>query len=417
MARQSRDARLETREARTRLKVAKEPHWRQIHPGLFVGYYKGRTGGVWFSRRLVGGRYAKTRLGTADDFQDANGIDVLSYAQAHRLTLDRANATVKRDAGQSYTVADAMADYLAWFKAHRKAYRQTELAIEAHINPALGNKRVAELETTEIRKWHQDLALAPLRRRGKRVAVDTSDAAVMRRRRASANRILTILRAGLNFAYHEGRAPSADPWERVKPFRGVDEARIHYLSESECTRLINACEPDFRHVVQAALYTGCRYGEITRLQCADYNADVGTVTVRETKSDKVRHVPLTDEGRRFFDRATAGRAGDRIIFLRHDGLPWGTSHQARPLRDACRIANISPAASFHILRHAYGSLLAKKGVPLHVISAALGHADVRMTQKYYAHLQPNYVADTIRAHLPSFSGEPDNVRPMRKKTP
>jgi len=38
-----------------------------------------------------------------------------------------------------------------------------------------------------------------------------------------------------------------------------------------------------------------------------------------------------------------------------------------------------------------------KGVPLTVIAAQLGHADVRMVEKHYGHLAPNYIADTVRA--------------------
>ena len=36
-----------------------------------------------------------------------------------------------------------------------------------------------------------------------------------------------------------------------------------------------------------------------------------------------------------------------------------------------------------------------------VIAAQLGHADTRMTERHYAHLAPNYVADTVRAALPT----------------
>ena len=42
-----------------------------------------------------------------------------------------------------------------------------------------------------------------------------------------------------------------------------------------------------------------------------------------------------------------------------------------------------------------------RGVPLGVIAAQLGHADTRMTERHYAHLAPNYVADTVRAALPT----------------
>jgi hypothetical protein len=42
-----------------------------------------------------------------------------------------------------------------------------------------------------------------------------------------------------------------------------------------------------------------------------------------------------------------------------------------------------------------------RGVPMGVIAEQLGHAGTRMTEKHYAHLAPNYVADTIRAHFPA----------------
>jgi hypothetical protein len=36
-----------------------------------------------------------------------------------------------------------------------------------------------------------------------------------------------------------------------------------------------------------------------------------------------------------------------------------------------------------------------------VIAVQLGHAGTRITEKHYAHLAPSYVADTVRAALPS----------------
>ena len=45
------------------------------------------------------------------------------------------------------------------------------------------------------------------------------------------------------------------------------------------------------------------------------------------------------------------------------------------------------------------SALAMRGVPMGVIAAQLGHSDTRMTERHYAHLSPNYVADTVRAAL------------------
>lgn len=164
----------------------------------------------------------------------------------------------------------------------------------------------------------------------------------------------------------------------------------------------------------AALLTGCRYGELTALSVNDFHPDTGTVFVRESKSGKPRYIPLTDDGRRFFERAAAGRCGSETLFLRQDGHPWGRSHQRRPIQQACEIASIDPPVSFHVLRHTYASTLAMRGVPLQVIAEVLGHADTRITQRHYAHLMPSFVADTVRANLPSFGVELDNVVSLKR---
>ena len=123
----------------------------------------------------------------------------------------------------------------------------------------------------------------------------------VRQRRASANRVLTILRAGLNQAFRDGKINSDVAWRTVKSFREVDAPRLRYFTKDEVTRLVNAAQGDFRDLVRAALFTGCRYGELTRLRAGDINPDSGTVFVGQSKSGKARHVVLTDEG------ATPGR--------------------------------------------------------------------------------------------------------------
>ena len=57
---------------------------------------------------------------------------------------------------------------------------------------------------------------------------------------------------------------------------------------------------------RATLETGCRYGELARLEIADFNPDAGTVTIRKAKSSKPRHVILTPEGADFFRQHCAG---------------------------------------------------------------------------------------------------------------
>jgi integrase len=76
---------------------------------------------------------------------------------------------------------------------------------------------------------------------------------------------------------------------------------------------------------------------------------------------------------------------------------------------------IEPPATSHALRHSYASALVQRGVPMGVIAAQLGRSDTRITEKHYAHLSPNYIADTIRQALPNLAAaDAGNVVPMAK---
>ncbi len=410
MARTVRDTKLETRAARRKLKAQRAPYWRAVDRGAHLGYRKGKTGGFWVARfRLPVRKYAFKSIGVADDIQDADGGHFLDFFQAQersRIWFDEQRR--KEDTGTikgRYTVSDAMREYLEWFDAQRRSFNVTKSAADALILPDLGRTEVSKLTTRRIRKWHEGLANTPARLRTARgkeqqYREPPDDRETQRKRRSTANRVLTILKAALNHAYREDQVGSDHAWRKVRPFKSVDAPKIGYLNEQEIVRLVNACRSDFRQLVRAALLTGCRYGELTGLRCGDFNPDAGSVYVHQTKAGKPRHAVLTDEGYAFFQQITTGRHKDEIMFLRTDGKPWGRAHQMRPLKEACKGASLSPPISFHILRHTYASQLAMRGVPMGVIAAQLGHSDTRMAEKHYAQLAPSYVADTIRANFP-----------------
>ena len=155
------------------------------------------------------------------------------------------------------------------------------------------------------------------------------------------------------------------------------------------------------------------WGELCHLDAGDFLNDdeYPFILARETKSGKPRSIPLTPEGAQLFEDLTAGKP----VFTREDGNRWGKSHQHRPMLEACTKAAIKPAISFHILRHSYAAGLARKGVPLQFIAAALGHSDTRITEKFYAHLAPSHVADVIRANLPTLGVQTGNVHALKVK--
>jgi integrase len=225
---------------------------------------------------------------------------------------------------------------------------------------------------------------------------------------------LTVLRAALNHAFREGKVAHDTEWRRVKPFKNVDSARLRYLTIEEARRLINAAQGEFRRLVQAALMTGCRYGELARLTIGDFNPDSGSLLVARSKSGKARHVVLTGEGVALFEQWCAGRASGDLIFRTDHGRAWGKSHQDAPMREACLHAKIDPPISFHVLRHTYASLSIMNGTPVMVVAQNLGHADTRMVEKHYGHLAKSFVADAIRAGAPRFGFAQDaKVTPLR----
>lgn len=429
MARKVRDAGLETINARRRLKVQGKPYWKAMDQGLHLGYRKHSKGGSWVARRLnEQGKYNETGLGTADDSQDAEGVTVLNFTQAQEAARKWFLEETRKEHGDhvgkgSYTVEDAMRDYLTHYALEGKALVSTKASVNAHIIPSsLGKIELTRLTTKKITDWHHAIAASEaLMRTGKtakkhntRPIGDDSDA--VRRRRATANRVLTMLKAALNYAWKEGKVASDMAWRKVKPFKNVEAPVIRYLTEAECIRLVNACPEDFRKLVKGALFTGCRYGELINLKVNNFNQDSGTVAIQVSKSGKPRHIVLTEEGKAFFGNMIAGKAGKDPIFTHKDGTVWSGSHQKRRIVDACKNAEITPVISFHVLRHTHGSLLAMQGVPMPVIAQQLGHADTRMTEKHYAHLSPSYVADTIRRNFPTLGlTEDSNIVPLKGK--
>ncbi len=423
MARTVRNAKIDTRSARTRLHHRREPHWTVISQGCAVGYRKGAKGGTWVARwRDSRGKQHYHPLGAADDAMDADSIRVLDYSDAQGRAREwfaemAAGSDRREKPNGPYTVSDACRDYLE-AKGQSKSIRQSKHAIDCHIVPKLGDKLLRDLTAGEVRRWHRQIAEAPPRLRTGRFASmpntrdNSDDPEAARKRKSTANRLLTVLKAVLNFAFSEGKVDSDAEWRRMKAYREADAARVHYLDRAKSKRLVNACETAFRRLVQGALLTGARYGELVRFVVSDYHRDSGTLQVRASKASKPRHIELTEEGVAFFEQITAGRPNDELLFTRRDGSRWGAGYQARPMQIARTRARIEDEISFHVLRHTYASLLVMDGVPLMVVARNLGHSDTRMVEKHYGHLARSYIRDAVRASHPFGITERSNVAPL-----
>ena len=410
MAQSARDAKLDNRTTRLRLDTGRR-YFREIGDGLTLVYRRTTKGyGTWSVKiALPAGKYAIRALGTADDYQDADGATVLSFYEAQAKARERDTEAKERGGVliRDMTVKEASESYLTWFRANRKGIAMTESAINAHILPAFGDKKLADLTTKGIREWQARLVSTPARlRTGKfakkinqKTAPKTADDKMARK--STANRILTVFKAMLNKVYNDGDITSNATWRNVKPFKNVDQARIRYLTDAEAQRLVNACPADLSALVRAALLTGARRGELAALTARDVNLKTAQIYIAESKSGKPRHVPLNPEGLAHFRDALTGKTGDQLVFTRKDGAAWGHNYHVRALKMACEVAKVKPMVSFHELRHTYASHLANAGVDLLTISKLLGHSDTRITAKHYAHLADKTLAIAV-TKLPSF---------------
>jgi integrase len=368
-------ARLESPSARNRLKRGRQPHWQALVEGkVHLGYqcWKGEPAGRWVLRRYIGrgiskkgkpvAKYSAMALGLADDAQDANGSSILSFEQAEA----KARAMVETTNGsggkiERLTVRQAINRYVEFKRTLGQPVGDLLSRTTAHVLPVLGNLVVAELTAETLRKWVATMAAQPAQTRPKngkpQFKAEPEDDEDIRRRRASANRVLTMLKAALNHAYDEGHVANRDTWGRkLKPFKGVEVARVRYLSIAEAQRLINASDAEFRPLVRAALTTGCRYGELVRLQVADFNSDSGSLAIRKSKSGKARHVILRRQcvlqsnlhrpGRKRIDvppfrwqpleEVRAGAADEGRLRAREDHAPGGHPPTAPYVGITCR---------------------------------------------------------------------------------
>jgi integrase len=425
VARLRRHGKLQTREARTRLAQSVHPYWHTIQTGLALGYYKGDHAGSWYVRRRVASRYRVERLSDADDFADADGVTVLDFAQAQRRALLDESSKAAADHPDKYTVADALRD---WQAKQQAQSRDSSMAPPAAaqvrlIAEGLGATAVAALTTRMIEIWRDGIANSGRRVRQKAPKVPAKPAPVRfapppkgvttreakRRRQATANRLLNVLKAALNYAWRAGLAPSDAAWRRVSRFAKVDKPRLRFLSVEECKRLLAACAPDFKTLVQAALFTGLRLGELWALRVGDVRE--ATVFAGETKSGTPRTVPLNAEGTAFFNALSADQPRGTPLFRQANGDAWNKMRISRLMREVSATTKLDPPATFHDLRRSYASLLINAGAGGETIQKLLGHADLRMTLRVYAHLLDTRIADQVRTKLPSFEESLSDTTP------
>ena len=421
-------ANLSTKTSRAVLPAQDAIRWQVLEKGqLHIGYRrrKATVAGLWLVRRYVGtdergiGHYNKTTLGSADDFEEANGTTILSFFQAQQKAI--ALGTTKpaeKTAKGPLTVQDVADHYLKHKRdegAKPTAIADAKQKLDTFMLE-LGKLRVNALNKELLKNVRKKEAERPAKlrtakgkpQRYREVPLDKQP------RRSTAKRNFTVLIAALNQAVEDGLIHDDSAWRKLKPLGGkVDAPRPdqYCLTVAESQRLIEAADPEsgFRDLVRGALHTGARYGELCEMRVRDFQRECVVIPESNSKNNKPRDIELTDEGIAFFKALTSGRPADQFVFRHADGSQWKKSHQFRPMRAACKAANVR-IMGFHGLRHTWASLAVTSGVPLLYVAQNLGHLDrdhkphTRMAEKHYAHLAKGHVRETIRKLAPRFDG-------------
>ena len=445
----TRNSGLESPRSRSALKQRIPAYWVRQGKSQHLGYRKGATGGFWLARyydtKLK--RRHQVSLGRADDLEPADDRDFLSFDQATAKAgkwfeqirkATELKPTAKVVAPSAKRVDQAVEDYIEYLYSERKGGEQAEQAARKYIySHPIAKMRLIDLTYDAVDRFRKAISEAPRMSRAKprregnttkpRKNMDGSDrkmppkgklaleeerltpqelkALQERRRKSTSNRVLTILKAALNREAQKDSSIDDRAWRLVRPFRKADGVRTEFLDVADAMKLVAACPSGLQELVLGALYTGARYGELQTLRVWKVFPKTFSIRIEDSKSDKARVIPLSQEAAEFFEDQIKGKKKTDLVFVRPDGSPWGKSHTFRPFRAACDAAGVTPIA-FHELRHTFASQLIMRGAGLPAVAEALGHESLRMVEQHYGHLQESWLQKQIDKCSPSFQEKP-----------
>ena len=134
---------------------------------------------------------------------------------------------------------------------------------------------------------------------------------------------------------------------------------------------------------------GLRGQEVTQLTLDDVDWRAGTVTVRKTKGQRVRVLPLpVTSGKAIAQYLSQGRpkTADRRLFVRHVApvdRPLGRAAAVRAINGAfARSGLVSLFSGTHVLRRTFATRLQRCGTSLKAIADVLGHLELQTTTRY-----------------------------------
>ncbi len=203
-------------------------------------------------------------------------------------------------------------------------------------------------------------------------------------------------------------------WGYIKenPCRGIKElkeppGRIRYLSHEEMDKLLNACDVSslkenpnnkgrtfskiitayLKPIVQIAIHSGMRRGEIVNLQWKDIDFKERRIILEKTKNNERRVIPMNDTLYQVLKSLPVHLHSESVFPDINGNMVTVTFERA------CKRAGIKDFR-FHDLRHTFASYLTMGGGNIRTVQTLLGHKDLRMTMRY-SHLSPEHLREAV----------------------
>ena len=371
-----RRVRLDTKTGRDDLTVRREPHWTKLSAGRYLGFRKLDVGGTWIARyRTEDGAQKYKAIG---ELLPEFGFDQAKVAaEIWFRDLDR-GVTGKTDDGKDATVATACTRYI----------------VDRTKNKSAANAHDAKkrFERTVTGKPIASLPLAKVRARHLKEWLDGLDADGLSK--PSANRTLAPLKAALHLAVRDGlvTADLAVECEKVAPHKAAGGRRDLYLDKTQRIALLAACSGHVRDLVEAAMLTGCRAGELTSATRGAF--DARTATLKVTGKTGTRNVPLSPKAKELLTRLAKGKLPGAYLLTKDGANRWLHSDWDELVRTAATKAELPTGVCLYTLRHSWVTAALLGGMSTLEVSKIAG-TGLTMIEKHYGHL----VNDVARERL------------------
>jgi integrase len=354
---------IHTANKRKTLAARRDPYWGpQIRPNLHLGFRKTPNGSETWIVRFK--REDKTR-----SFKPLGRVDGLEHAEAVEAAIAWFKDLQRGISSDGASVESVCKDYVEdrRKRVSEKNAHDAEMRFKRLVNGTpFGAIRLAKIQESQIRAWHDGL-----KEKGE------SD--------ATANRNLTALKAALYLAVRNRKVNSnmSIEWSNVEAYKGAGKRRDVYLDLKQRRALLAKAEGGFRDLLDAALLTGARPGELVNALRKQFDARTNSMTL--TGKTGTRTVPLSPAAHKLFERLAKSKLPLAHLLTRDDGKPWAHSDWDELVRNAATAAKLPPGVVLMTMRHSYITTAIISGMNTLAVARLVG-TSVMMIEKHYGHL-------------------------------